>query len=63
MVIQIPLNIKHTKCLTGNKKAIGDKIEWFCSNRDVSDVMYTLRNKLVTLQYKIEKNWANKVAW
>lgn len=56
MVIQIPLNIKHTKCLTGNKKAIGDKIEWFCSNRDVSDVMYTLRNKLVTLQYKIEKN-------
>jgi hypothetical protein len=62
MVIQVPLNIKSIKYIIGNKKAIGEKIEWFCSNRDVNDVMYTLRNGLATLQNIIEKDSANKVA-
>lgn len=53
MVIQIPLNTKYTKYVFGEKKAIGDKIKWFCSNTDISDVMYTLRNGLLTLQNKI----------
>jgi hypothetical protein len=53
--MKISLNITHTKFITGNKKATGEKIKWFCSNRDISGVMATLRNGLVTLHSQMLK--------